>query len=124
MILCLSLCTGCVIRDPSYNDLDTLIFYANFKADSDADYGEKCALYQGRIYYQSAEQGEQGVYSMRLDGSDVRLEFEAEDIRALAVKAMASTTPNFQTSATNDNGAFRRFCLYNAIRHRASRSIY
>ena len=112
MILCLSLCTGCVIRDPSYNDLDTLIFYANFKADSDADYGEKCALYQGRIYYQSAEQVEQGVYSMRLDGSDVRLEFEAEDIRALAVKSDGFYYSGFSDIGTNDNGAFRRFCLY------------
>jgi hypothetical protein len=45
---------------------------------------KKCALYQNRIYYQSAEQGEQGVYSMRSTERTTGWNFEAEDIRALA----------------------------------------
>ena len=58
------------------------MFYANMKPSFE-NYGKKAAAYHDRINYLSAEEGTQGIYSMLLDGTDVRLEFEAEDIRSL-----------------------------------------
>jgi len=113
VVLFVSFCTGCVIRDPSFNNLDTVCFYANIKPDANADYGKKTAVYQNRIYYLSAENGTQGVYSMRLDGSDVKLEFAAEDIRALAVKEDGFYYSGFSDIDTNSNGEYRLFRLYN-----------
>ncbi len=116
ILLCIVLCTGCVITDPSFNNMDTDRFYTNIKFDAGADYGKKTAVYQDRIYYLSAEDGTQGVYSMRLDGSDVQLEFAAEDIRALAVKNDGFYYTGFSDVDNNINGDYRRFRLY----HRAT----
>lgn len=112
ILLCIVFCTGCVIRDPSFNNLDTNRFYTNIKCDVNADYGKKTAVYQNRIYYLSAEDGTQGVYSMRLDGSDVKLEFAAEDIRALGVKEDGFYYSGFSAIDTNGNGDYRCFRLY------------
>jgi tricorn protease-like protein len=49
-------------------------FYTNIKPDSNANYGKKAAFCDGRVYYLSAENGTQGIYSMNADGSDVRIE--------------------------------------------------
>ena len=46
----------------------------DFKPDKSSNYGYAAALYEDRIYYVSNELGDAGVYSMALDGSDVRLE--------------------------------------------------
>jgi hypothetical protein len=116
ILLCIVLCTGCVITDPSFNNMDTDRFYTNIKFDADADYGKKTAVYQDRIYYLSAEDGTQGVYSMRFDGSAVQLEFAAEDIRALAVKNDGFYYTGFSDVDNNINGDYRRFRLY----HRAT----
>jgi len=110
--LCALLFTGCVARNPWFNNLDTRTFYANIKADASADYGKKAAEYDDRIYYLSAENGTQGVYSMRSDGSDVKLEFAAEDIRALAVKNDGFYNAEFAGVEENENGSYRSFRLY------------
>jgi hypothetical protein len=112
IVLICFICTGCVVYDPTFNNLDTVHFYANIKPDANADYGKKTAVYQDRIYYLSAEDGTQGVYSMRFDGSAVQLEFAAEDIRALAVKDDGFYYSGFSDIDTNSNGEYRCFRLY------------
>jgi len=87
VVLCALLFTGCVEYRTYYSDVDAVRFYANIKQDAESDSGRKAAVYDGRVYYLSAENGTQGVYSMETGGGDVRLEFAAEDIRALAVKS-------------------------------------
>jgi len=112
VLFCALLFSGCVTRGPWLNNLDTKTFYANIKADASADYGKKAAEYDGRIYYLSAENGTQGVYSMRPDGSDVQLEFAAEDIRALTVKDDGFYDAEFAGVEENINGSYRSFHLY------------
>ena len=117
LLLCLCFCLlvaqiGCVLHSPYYNNFDTRMFYTNFKYASDIDHGKKAAVYDGRIYYESNELGKQGVYSMASDGSNIRLEFETEDIRALAIKSDGIYYSGFSYIGTNDNGAFRCFRLY------------
>ena len=108
--LCLLFLTGCVIHSPYYNNLDTRMFYANMKPSFE-NYGKKAAAYHDRIYYLSAEEGTQGIYSMLLDGTDVRLEFEAEDIRSLSVTSNGFYYSGFACVRVNDNGEYRSFQL-------------
>ena len=114
-VLCASFLIGCVTRSPAYNNLDTDTFYANMKP-VDTNFGKKAAVYENRIYYLSAENGKQGIHSMRPDGSDVRLEFETEDIRSLTVQADGFYYAGYSHIGTNENGAYRCFRLF----HRAS----
>ena len=46
----------------------------DFKPDKSSNYGYAAAVYEDRIYYVSNELGDAGVYSMALDGSDIRME--------------------------------------------------
>jgi len=110
-VLCASFLIGCVTRSPAYNNLDTDKFYANMKP-IDANFGKKAAVYENRIYYLSAENGKQGIHSMRPDGSDVRLEFETEDIRSLTVQADGFYYAGYSHIGTNENGAYRCFRLF------------
>ena len=103
-------CAGCVARSPEFNNLDTYLFYANMKPAL-ANYGKKAAVYDNRIYYLSAELGKQGIYSMSLDGTDVRQEFSAADIRSLTVDASGFYYSCFSHVGTNDNGEYRCFQL-------------
>lgn len=111
-VFCLLACGGCVARSESFNDLDTVGFYANIKPDANAEYGKKAAAYGDRVYYLSAEGGEQGIHSMNADGSDVRLEQAAEDIRALAVNANGLYYAGYIGMRENDNGLYRSFRLF------------
>ena len=110
MIALLFILSGCVIRSPYYNDLDTQMFYANMKPPLE-NYGKKAAVYDNRIYYLSAEKGSQGIYSMLLDGTDVKPEFETEDIRSLTVTSDGFYYSGFAHISENDNGAYRCFHL-------------
>ena len=110
MIALLFILSGCVSRSPYYNDLDTQMFYANMKPSFE-NYGKKAAVYDGRIYYLSAEEGSQGIYSMLLDGTDVKPEFEVEDIRSLTVASEGFYYSGFAHISVNDNGAYRCFHL-------------
>ncbi len=105
-------CTGCVSGSSYYNNMDTQKFYASFKPEINANYGKKTAVYQGRIYYESAELGDQGVYSMLSDGSDIRLEFKAKDIRALTINQDGIYYIGFSRIGENYNGKYRCFRLY------------
>jgi len=67
-------------------DLYNCIFSPHLKPDVMAEDGKKAALADDRIWYLSAESGQQGLHSMNMDGSDVRLEFAAWDIRSLTVQ--------------------------------------
>ena len=111
MIALLFLCAGCVARSPLYNNLDTQSFYANMKPTF-ASYGKKTSVYENRIYFLSAENGTQGVYSMFFDGTDLQLEFEATDIRSLAVTAGGFYYSGYSHIGTNDNGDYRGFHLF------------
>jgi len=111
MIALLFLCTGCVARSPLYNNFDTQSFYANMKPTF-ANYGKKASVYENRIYFLSAENGTQGVYSMLFDGTDVQWEFEATDIRSLTVTTGGFYYSGYSHIGTNDNGDYRCFHLY------------
>ena len=112
VVLCALLFTGCVEYRTYYSDVDAVRFYANIKQDAESDSGRKAAVYDGRVYYLSAENGTQGVYSMEAGGGDVRLEFAAEDIRALAVKNDGFYDAEFAGVEENENGSYRSFRLY------------
>lgn len=112
VLLLAAFSSGCFPDDSAYNNLDTKLFYANIKADADANHGKKAAVHDGRIYYLSAESGEQGVHSMRADGGDTRFEFAAEDVRALAACDDGFYYAGFSGMGENSNGAFRNFRLY------------
>jgi hypothetical protein len=99
---------GCVGRSPYYNDLDTRMFYANMKPSLE-NYGKKTAVFNNRIYYLSAEDGSQGIYSMLLDGTDVQPEFKVEDIRSLTVTSNGFYYSGFAHISVNDNGEYRCF---------------
>ncbi len=111
IIVLLFLCTGCFPRSPLNNDLDTRSFYANMKPAL-ANYGKKAAVYENRIYFLSAENGSQGVYSMLFDGTDVHLEFETADIRSLTVTTDGFYYSGYSHVGINDNGDYRCFRLY------------
>jgi len=102
--------SGCVGRSPYYNNLDTRMFYANLKP-AFAEYGKKAAVFDERIYYLSAENGFQGIYSMMLDGTDVQPEFVVEDIRSLTVTSSGFYYSGFAHISVNDNGEYRCFHL-------------
>lgn len=110
MIALLFIFSGCVSRSPYYNDLDTRMFYANMKPSLE-NYGKKAAVYDNRIYYLSTEKGSQGIYSMLLDGTDVKPEFEVEDVRSLTVISDGFYYSGFAHISVNENGAYRCFHL-------------
>lgn len=110
MIILLFLLTGCTSYSPYYNNFDTRLFYANMKPSLE-NYGKKAAVYDNRIYYLSAEKGSQGIYSMLLDGTDVKPEFETEDIRSLTVTSDGFYYTGFAHISENANGAYRCFHL-------------
>ena len=106
----LYLFTGCTSYSPYYNNFDTRMFYSNMKPAL-AEYGKKAALYDHRIYYLSAEVGSQGIYSMLQDGTDVRIEFEVDDIRSLSVTSSGFYYSGFAHISVNANGEYRCFHL-------------
>jgi hypothetical protein len=55
----------------------------NFKNDKSSNSGYVAAVYEDRIYYVSNELGTAGIYSMKPDGSDVRMEAENPSITSL-----------------------------------------
>jgi len=110
LIVLLFLFSGCTTYSPYYNNFDTRMFYANMKPTLE-NYGKKAAVYDNRIYYLSAEEGSQGIYSMLLDGTDLRPEFEVEDIRSLTVTSNGFYYSGFAHISVNDNGEYRCFHL-------------
>ena len=109
MLLTLS---GCTLRTPSMNKLDSLTFSANMKADANSNFGKKAAYFNGRIYYLSSELGTPGIYSMNPSGEEIRLEIPVEDIRAIHVRKDGLYYSGFAGIAQNDNGAYRQFRLF------------
>ena len=57
----------------------------NFKQNPQRNSGIASAVYGDRIYYVSNELGKSGIYSMELDGSDVRMEVENPSVIYLQV---------------------------------------
>lgn len=111
-LLTLILLSGCTLRTPSMNKLDSLTFSANFKADVCANYGKKAAYRDGRIYYLSAEMGTQGIYSMNSKGEDITLEIPVEDVRAVSAQPDGLYYAGFDAVKQNDNGTYRQFRLF------------
>ena len=104
--------SGCTLRTPSMNKLDSLTFSANLKADANPNYGKKAAYFNGRIYYLSSELGTPGIYGMNPAGEEIRLEIPVEDIRAIHVRKDGLYYSGFAGIAQNDNGAYRQFRLF------------
>ena len=108
---------ACIPYDQSFNDIDARIFSAHMKPYPSDETGKKAVLHGERIYYLSGELGQQGIYSMRLDGSDIQFEFPVEDIRAIQINNDGYFYSGYRNTATNSNGTYRLFRLY----HRSSR---
>ena len=70
---------GC--RSLEYSDTDDVAR----KQDVHADTGQSTAYFDGRIYYISQEDGEDGIYSMLEDGSDVHFELSVPKITRMIV---------------------------------------
>jgi len=103
---------ACVPHDQSFNDIDARIFSAHMKPFSNDETGKKAVLNDERIYYLSGELGQQGIYSMRLDGSNIQFEFPVEDIRAMQINDDGYFYSGYRNTATNSNGTYRLFRLY------------
>ncbi len=103
---------ACVPHDQSFNDIDARIFSAHMKPFSNDETGKKAVLNDERIYYLSGELGQQGIYSMRLDGSNIQFEFPVEDIRAMQINDDGYFYSGYRNTATNSNGTYRIFRLY------------
>ena len=115
-LICILVCTafflnGCVIYFGNSNNIDTRMFCFHGKSDLMADFGKRTAYADGRIWYLSAESGTQGLHSMTVDGTDVRLEFAAEDIRSLTVRDGSIWTAEYAGQDENDCGEYRKFKL-------------
>ncbi|MCE5189865.1 MAG: hypothetical protein LLF75_11900 [Eubacteriales bacterium] len=118
LLLCVMMLGACIPYDQSFNDIDARIFSAHMKPCSNDETGKKAVLYDERIYYLSGELGQQGIYSMLLDGSDIRFEFPVEDIRAIQINDDGFFYSGYRNTATNSNGTYRLFRLY----HRKDRT--
>lgn len=110
--LLISILSGCTLRTPSMNKLDSVTFSANLKEDTNSNYGKKAAYSNGRIYYLSSENGTQGIYSMNPQGGDIVLEISVEDIRAISVQPDGIYYAGFAGINQNDNGPYRQFRLF------------
>ncbi len=104
--------SGCTLRSPGMNKLDSLTFSANLKADADSNYGKKAAYFNGRIYYLSSELGAPGIYSMNPAGEEIRLEIPVEDIRTISVQEDGIYYSGFAGIQQNINGPYRQFQMY------------
>lgn len=58
----------------------------NLKNDKSSNFGYAAAVYEDRIYYISNELGTAGIYSMNLDGSEIKVEVENPSITSLEVR--------------------------------------
>lgn len=80
LLLCvlsiLSACTNRVVVD---------YLKMSWRNDKTSNHGYAAAFYNERIYYVSNESGDAGIYSMELDGSDVRIELKNPSITYLEV---------------------------------------
>jgi hypothetical protein len=74
---------GCTTYIPGYEYSDTRDVMR--KQDNDMNTGQSAACFGGRIYYVSQENGEDGIFSMNEDGSDIRFELSAPKITRLVV---------------------------------------
>jgi len=108
---------GCVSKNPADNNLDTYIFNPYFKPKVAAAEGKKAAFSDNRIWYLSSESGQQGLHSMNMDGSDVRLEFGTEDIRSIAIRDEQLWTAEYVGMDVNHCGEFRLFQPFSRQRH-------
>lgn len=109
---CAMMLGACIPHDQSFNDIDARIFSAHMKPFSNDETGKKAVLNDERIYYLSGELGQQGIYSMRLDGSNIQFEFPVEDIRAMQINDDGYFYSGYRNTATNSNGTYRLFRLY------------
>ncbi len=99
-------------RKAQTNQLDSITFSANIKADSCSANGRKACFFNGRIYYLSSESGTQGIYSMNSSGSDIKLEVPVEDIRAITVNNDYIYYSGFSGNQENICGRYRQFRLF------------
>ena len=88
MATCLVLVTfvlmgfGCTIYMP-WNLEESKTRTVMYKPDANHYAGQMAVCWDNRIYYVSDETGDDGIHSMKTDGSDVRFEFEAPKITRL-----------------------------------------
>ena len=61
-------------------------FLIQYKTNNSANTGAIGAENENRIYYFSQEGGVSGIYSMKLNGSDIKFETEANDMQKLQIK--------------------------------------
>lgn len=61
-------------------------FLIQYKTNNSANTGAIGAENENRIYYFSQEGGVSGIYSMNLNGSDIKFETEANDMQKLQIK--------------------------------------
>lgn len=61
-------------------------FLVQYKVNRGSPIGSIAVVYGDRIYYFSDEQENSGIYSMDLNGDNVRFELEARDIQKLQIK--------------------------------------
>ncbi|MEA4938705.1 MAG: hypothetical protein VB091_03865, partial [Christensenella sp.] len=109
---CAMMLGACIPHDQSFNDIDARIFSAHMKPFSNDETGKKAVLNDERIYYLSGELGQQVIYSIRLDGSNIQFEFPVEDIRAMQINDDGYFYSGYRNTATNSNGTYRLFRLY------------
>lgn len=72
---------GCVWSAPNIEWSKTRTVM--YKQDTMHYAGQSAVCWDGRIYYVSGESASDGIYSMKMDGSDVRFEFEAPKMTRL-----------------------------------------
>ncbi len=78
VLFCLILLPSCSTRN-----MDTLSI--DYKNDKSTNFGYTAAVYGDRIYYVTNELGKSGIYSMKLDGTDVRMEVENPNVTMLEI---------------------------------------
>ncbi len=103
---------GCLSRHPENNNLDTKFFYSNYKQDANFFAGKKSAVHNGRVYYFSNENEKRGIYSMKMNGNDLQLEFETPDVRKIQIdeKGTVYVLEHFKMYK-NENGMERQFAV-------------
>lgn len=79
-LICMLLMCSCA-KEKKVHDITRI----SYKNDLNSGRGIFAAQYLGRIYYFSEEAGISGVYTMKTDGSDVKLLFECRDVTGIQI---------------------------------------
>ncbi len=103
---------SCATTDIKHNNFDTKMFYSNYKQDANFSVGKKSAVHNGRVYYFSNENEKRGIYSMKMNGEDLRLEFETQDIRKIQINEQGNVhVLEHYRIYENENGPERQFAI-------------